>query len=239
MTRPFPRTSSSPTSRWRRTARRPTLAPFSPRPSVWLPRRIPCACAVWSISCRPAFWRTKKRRRLSARRAIGRLLAFGCWPLAVGFWSLAFGLWLLTLVLTFKEDKTLFMRDFRQYEVWKKAVNIADIVYTLCDGFPKYEFFALGNQLRRAAVPISSNIAEGASRTSTAEFAHYLEVSIGSAFEVETQLLIARRRDYITEEVYNTTVMELQSLERQLNTFISRIRNEQPTARNPKPRSNG
>ena len=131
------------------------------------------------------------------------------------------------------------MRDFRQYEVWKKAVNIADIVYVLCDGFPKYELFALGNQLRRAAVSISSNIAEGASRTSPAEFAHYLEVAIGSAFEVETQLLIARRRDYITEEVYNTTVMELQSLERQLNTFISRIRNEQSTTSSPKSKANG
>ena len=126
------------------------------------------------------------------------------------------------------------MRDFRQYEVWKKAIDIADIVYALCDGFPKYELFALGDQLRRAVVSISSNIAEGASRTSTAEFAHYLEVSIGSAFEVETQLLIARRRNYISEEVYKTTVMELQSLERQLNTFISRIRNEQPTTRSPK-----
>jgi len=130
------------------------------------------------------------------------------------------------------------MRNFRQYEVWTKAVDIADIVYALCDGFPKYELFPLGDQLRRAAVSIASNIAEGASRTSTAEFAHYLEVAIGSAFEVETQLLIARRRDYITEEVYNTTVMELQSLERQLNTFISRIRNEQPTTKSPKPTAN-
>jgi four helix bundle protein len=130
------------------------------------------------------------------------------------------------------------MRNFRQYEVWAKAVDIADIVYALCDGFPKYELFALGDQLRRAAVSIASNIAEGASRTSTAEFAHYLEVAIGSAFEVETQLLIARRRDYLTEEVYNTTVMELQSLERQLNTFISRIRNEQPTTKSPKPTAN-
>jgi four helix bundle protein len=116
------------------------------------------------------------------------------------------------------------MRDFRQYEVWKKAVDIAEIVYNLCDGFPKHELFALGNQLRRAAVSISSNIAEGSSRTSTAEFARYLEISIGSAFEVETQLLIAKRRNYISEAIYKTTVLELQSLERQLNSFISKLR---------------
>ena len=82
----------------------------------------------------------------------------------------------------------------------------------------------MGDQIRRASVSISSNIAEGASRTSVLEFAHYLEISIGSAFEVETQLLIARKRNYITDEDYDRLVAELQSLERQINTFISKLR---------------
>ncbi len=56
------------------------------------------------------------------------------------------------------------------------------------------------------------------------EFAHYLEISIGSAFEVETQLLIAKKRNYITDEDYEKLVTELQSLERQINTFISKLR---------------
>ena len=116
------------------------------------------------------------------------------------------------------------MRDFRKYEIWQKAVDIADKVYAVCDGLPKYELYALGDQLRRAVVSISSNIAEGASRTSSVEFAHFLEIAIGSAFEVETQLQIAKRRKYITDEVFNEIVSELQSEERQINTFISKLR---------------
>lgn len=116
------------------------------------------------------------------------------------------------------------MRDFRKYEIWQKGVDIADKIYDICDKFPKFEIYALGDQLRRASVSIASNIAEGASRTSSAEFAHYLEISIGSAFEVETQLQIAKRRKYVTDEVYNEIVGELQLEEKQINTFISKLK---------------
>lgn len=116
------------------------------------------------------------------------------------------------------------MRNFRNYEIWQCAVDVAVSVSSLCDGFPKYELFALGDQLRRASVSISSNIAEGASRTSVAEFAHYLEISIGSAFEVETQLLIALKRNYITTEDYDGLIEKLQILERKINTIISKLR---------------
>ena len=116
------------------------------------------------------------------------------------------------------------MRDFRKYVIWQKGIVIAEKVYDICDKFPKFEIYALVDQLRRAAVSISSNIAEGASRTSSAEFAHYLEIAIGSAFEVETQLQIALRRKYITDEVYDEMIAELQSEERQLNTFMSRLK---------------
>ena len=116
------------------------------------------------------------------------------------------------------------MRDFRKYEIWQKAIDIADRVYAICDKFPRYELFALCDQLRRAAVSIPSNIAEGASRTSSLEFAHFLEISIGSAFEVETQLQIAKRREYITDDIFNEMVNELQSLERQITTFIIKLK---------------
>ena len=116
------------------------------------------------------------------------------------------------------------MRDFRKYEIWQRGIDIADKVYDICDRFPKYEVYALADQLRRAATSISSNIAEGASRTSTAEFAHYLEISIGSAFEVETQLQIAKKRNYLTDEIFNEVVNELKSEEKQINTFISKLK---------------
>ena len=116
------------------------------------------------------------------------------------------------------------MRDFRKYDIWQKGIDIADNVYDICDKLPKYEVYALADQLRRASVSIASNIAEGASRKSSVEFAHFLEIAIGSTFEVETQLQIAKRRNYINDEVYEEIVRQLQSEEKQINTFISKLR---------------
>ena len=65
------------------------------------------------------------------------------------------------------------MRNFRNYDIWKNGMDIADMIYSLTDSFPKYETYSLSDQLRRAAVSIPSNIAEGSSRTSEAEFSHF------------------------------------------------------------------
>lgn len=118
------------------------------------------------------------------------------------------------------------MRNFRNYDIWKNGMDIVDVVYTLADSFPKYEIYALSDQERRAAVSIPSNIAEGSSRTSEIEFAHYLEYSIGSCFEVETQMEIAKRRGYITDEQFNGLLNQLQTEERQINQFISKLKNK-------------
>lgn len=118
------------------------------------------------------------------------------------------------------------MRNFRNYDIWKKGMDIANNVYYLTDGFPKYETYGLADQLRRAAVSIPSNIAEGCSRTSEAKFAHFLEYSIGSCFEVETQLEIAKRRDYISKEQYGNFLTLLQIEEKQLNQFINQLKNK-------------
>lgn len=118
------------------------------------------------------------------------------------------------------------MQNFRNYEIWKNGMDIADSVYSLTDSLPKYETYGLADQLRRAAVSIPSNIAEGCSRTSELEFAHYLEYSIGSCFEVETQLEIAKRRAYISEKQFNGLLASLQTEEKQINQFISKLKNE-------------
>lgn len=117
------------------------------------------------------------------------------------------------------------MRDFRQYEVWKKAIYFTTDVYKLTETFPSSEKFGLINQLQRAAVSIASNIAEGASRTSEKDFAHFLEMSLGSSFEVETQLLISKNLNYISEAQHSAIIKELDILQKQLNQFINRIRN--------------
>lgn len=116
------------------------------------------------------------------------------------------------------------MRDFRQYEVWKNAISFTTEIYKLTTIFPPSEKFGLANQLQRATVSIASNIAEGASRTSEKDFTHFLEISLGSSFEVETQLLISRNLKYISEDEYLKSMKELNILQKQLNQFINKIR---------------
>ena len=108
--------------------------------------------------------------------------------------------------------------------VWHEAIALVDQIYTPCDNFPKYEMFALSDQLRRAAVSIPSNIAEGSSRTSDVEFAHFLEIAMGSTFEVETQLQIAYRRGFVTEENYKSVLLSINTIEKRLNGFITKLR---------------
>lgn len=116
------------------------------------------------------------------------------------------------------------MRDFRKYEIWIAAVGYATNIYKLTSAFPKYEIYGLCDQLQRAAVSISANIAEGCSRDSEKDFAHFLEIAIGSAFEVESELLVAKNLNYISEDQYNGMVSKLSVTERQIHALISKLR---------------
>ena len=118
-------------------------------------------------------------------------------------------------------------RNFREYLVWKEAVDYATFVYEVTGKLPWFEKKGLCDQLQRAAVSISSNIAEGAARSSDAEFSRFLNYALGSAFEVETQLLIAKNIGYMDEIQYEELISKLSSIERQLNGLISTIRRGQ------------
>lgn len=115
-------------------------------------------------------------------------------------------------------------RNFREYSVWNEAVDYATYVYEVTGQMPWFEKKGLCDQLQRAAVSISSNIAEGAARSSDADFAHFLDFALGSAFEVETQLKIAKNVGYLDEGHYHEMVKKLSSIERQLNGLIKTIR---------------
>jgi four helix bundle protein len=117
------------------------------------------------------------------------------------------------------------MRDFRNLEIWKKSVGFTILIYRLTDQFPDKEKFGLTSQLRRASVSMASNIAEGASRNSETDFARYLEISMGSAFEIETQLIVSQEIGYITSEEYNSALETLTVIQKQINQLISKIRN--------------
>ena len=116
-------------------------------------------------------------------------------------------------------------RNFRNYKVWQDAVDYATKVYKVTVEMPWFEKKGLCDQLQRAVVSISSNIAEGAARPSDVEFAHFLDTALGSAFEVETQLLISKNIEYINTETYNNLINDLDEIERQINGLIHSLRN--------------
>ena len=125
-------------------------------------------------------------------------------------------------------------RNFREYPVWKEAVDYATYVYKVTGKMPWFEKKGLCDQLQRAVVSISSNIAEGAARSSDADFAHFLDFALGSAFEVETQLTIAKNVGYfdnLDENLnvdYQGLMDRIHSIERQLNGLITSIRKDKP-----------
>ena len=94
------------------------------------------------------------------------------------------------------------MFNFEKLEVWNEAIAFADTIYTITKAFPDDERFGLTNQMRRAAVSISSNIAEGSSRSSGPAFAHFIEIVTGSVFEVVSQATISKRQGFLSAEVY-------------------------------------
>jgi four helix bundle protein len=94
------------------------------------------------------------------------------------------------------------MFNFEKLDVWQKSIDFADFVYTCTRNFPDDERFGLTNQMRRAAVSISSNIAEGCSRNSANDYARFLEIATGSVFEVASQSFIARRQAFLSEEQF-------------------------------------
>ena len=115
-------------------------------------------------------------------------------------------------------------RNFRKYKVWQDAVDFATLVYEVTSKLPWFEKKGLCDQLQRAAVSISSNIAEGSAKPSDVEFAHFLDQALGSANEVETQLLISRNLNYISEEHYKELISNLTEIQKQLTGLIVSIR---------------
>ena len=115
-------------------------------------------------------------------------------------------------------------RNFRQYKVWQDAVEYSSKIYQQTDRMPWFEKKGLCDQLQRAAVSISSNIAEGSAKPSDTEFAHYLDIALGSSYEVETQLLIATKIGYIDNETYQSLLNDIVEIERQLAGLIRNLR---------------
>ena len=95
------------------------------------------------------------------------------------------------------------MFNFEKLEVWQEAIDFADFVYSVTRAFPDDERFGLTNQMRRAAASISSNVAEGSSRSSRPDFARFIELATGSLYEVVSQATIAKRQGFLSEADYS------------------------------------
>jgi four helix bundle protein len=98
-----------------------------------------------------------------------------------------------------------------------EAIAFADVIYTLTKAFPEDERFGLTNQMRRAAVSISSNIAEGSSRSSRPDFARFIEIATGSVFEVVSQATISKRQGFLSEEAYSQVYAAAEKQSRMLS----------------------
>ena len=108
------------------------------------------------------------------------------------------------------------MHNFRKLDIWLDGVELADTIYTLTASFPKTEIYGLSSQMQRAAVSVPSNIAEGSGKGSDRDFARFVSISLGSLFELETQIEIAYRRGYISTENYYALRPRIESLQKRI-----------------------
>jgi four helix bundle protein len=127
------------------------------------------------------------------------------------------------------------VKSFRDLDVWHLGVELAETVYRVTARFPKSELFALTAQMRRAAVSIPSNIAEGRARDSTREFLHFIAISRGSLAELDTQLELAIQLDYTDSEL-DAARFQSELLGKKLSRLHSSIRSKLPATK-PRPQA--
>lgn len=120
------------------------------------------------------------------------------------------------------------MFRFEKLEVWQKSVDFADRVYEATRGFPNDERFGLTSQMRRAAVSISSNIAEGSGRSSDKDFAHFVQIAYGSVMEVVSQIHVAKRQAMLPEKPFQDIYSQAGEISRMLSGLRSSLLRTQP-----------
>ncbi len=115
------------------------------------------------------------------------------------------------------------MHNYKELKVWQKVRVLVKTVYQLTKDFPKEESFGLVSQMRRAVISIPSNIAEGAGRETSKVFCRFLDITYGSSFELETQLLLCFDLEYISEAVSSETETQIKEIQRMLYAFKSKL----------------
>src|SRR5690606_14079034 len=108
--------------------------------------------------------------------------------------------------------------NYKNLKIWQLGIEIANEISDVLLNFPTHEKYDLSSQISRCSISIPSNIAEGSSRTNKS-FSHYLDISLGSSFELITQLLIAKHRNYISQETFNNLEMKIEEFQRMTMSF--------------------
>ena len=118
------------------------------------------------------------------------------------------------------------MFNFERLDVWTRSIALADIIYRETRSFPADERFGLTNQMRRSVVSLSSNIAEGSSRSSKTDFARFVEIAAGSGFELVSQAFIARRQGFLSEPQFQSIYAESEQIGRMLSGLKNSLTNK-------------
>ncbi|HNR95192.1 MAG TPA: four helix bundle protein [Kiritimatiellia bacterium] len=115
------------------------------------------------------------------------------------------------------------IKTYRDLHVWQDGVVFVTELYRLTRDFPREEMFGVVSQIRRAAISIPSNIAEGYGRRSSRDYVRFLQISMGSLFEIQTQLEIARNLEYLSSDTYESLYAMSRKIERMLSSLIRKI----------------
>jgi len=113
--------------------------------------------------------------------------------------------------------------NFKKLKIWQMAMEISKLTLDLTDTFPTYEKYGLKTQMDRCSISIPSNIAEGSSRTNKS-FSHFLDISLGSSFELQTQILLANHRRYLSNEQYEIFEIKIEEFQRATLVFQNTLK---------------
>jgi four helix bundle protein len=116
------------------------------------------------------------------------------------------------------------MHNFRELDIWKKSLEFSKKTFVVTKDFPPSEMYGMVSQMNRASISIPSNIAEGASRDSNKDFNRFLQIAIGSAFELETQIILGAEFNFIPELKANELIKELNEIQRMMNGFRLKLK---------------
>lgn len=116
------------------------------------------------------------------------------------------------------------MHNFEKLLFWQKSIVLAKNVYIICQEISNDEKYGLISQIKRSAVSIPSNIAEGSGRNGSKEFNHFLAIALGSAFELQTQLILVRELNLLQEEKINALLSEVSEIQRMIYSFKNNLK---------------